>query len=136
MRAFTLLLKWLAPIPVLAGSLHLLLGVHADVILGARLPAEALADPVLDSQNRFYGVAFMAYGVFLYLCATDLRKYAAVFKIVVGLMFAGGVARLIAAVLHGIPAPPVILLAAVELVGMPLLLLWYLRVQPKAAPPG
>ncbi len=128
MRAFTLFLKWLAPIPVLVGSLHLLLGVHADVLLGARLPPEALADPVLDSQNRFYGVAFMAYGVLLYLCATDLRKYAAVFNTVIAFMFLGGAGRLIAMALHGMPSPPVILLALIELMGMPLLLLWYFRV--------
>ena len=131
MRAFTIFLKWLAPIPVVVGLLHLLMGPHADVLLGASLPAATLADPVLDSQNRFYGVSFMAYGVLLYLCATDIRKYAPVFVALIGFMFLGGVGRLVSLRLHGVPSPPVIALAAIELLGMPLLLLWFSRLMPK-----
>ncbi len=128
MRAFTNFLKCLAPVPVLVGGLHLLIGLRADVLLGARLPDAVLADPVLDSQNRFYGVSFMIYGVLLYLCATDLRKYALVFRFLVGFMFLGGVARLLALALHGMPAAPVIALGVIELAGMPLVLLWHSRV--------
>jgi hypothetical protein len=51
-------LKLVAPVFVLVGALHLVLGVGADALLGARLPAEAFTDPALNSQNRFYGVAF------------------------------------------------------------------------------
>ena len=43
----------------IVGALHLTLGLNADVLLGAKVPAETLSDPALDSQNRFYGVAFM-----------------------------------------------------------------------------
>jgi len=131
MRAFTIFLKWLAPIPVLVGLLHLLMGLHADVLLGASLPAATVADPVLDSQNRFYGVSFMAYGALLYLCATDIRKYAPVFVTLIGFMFLGGVGRLVSITLHGTPSPPVLMLAAIELAGMPLLLLWFSRLMPK-----
>lgn len=131
MPAFTIFLKWLAPVPVLVGLLHLLLGLRADVLLGASLPAATLADPVLDSQNRFYGVSFMAYGVLLYLCATDIRKYAPVFVTLIGFLFLGGVGRLVSVTLHGMPSPPVAALAAIELVGMPLLLLWFSRLMPK-----
>ncbi len=132
MRAFTLFLKWLAPIPVLVGLLHLLLGLRADVLLGARLPDPVLADPVLDSQSRFYGVAFMGYGALIYLCATDLRKYAAVFGIMGGFLVLGGAGRLVSLAVQGMPSPQVIALAAIELLGVPLLLLWFFRVLPKA----
>ena len=86
---------------------------------------------MLDSQNRFYGVSFMAYGVLLYLCATDIRKYAPVFLTLIGFLFLGGVGRLVSFTLHGMPSPPVAALAAIELVGMPLLLLWFSRLMPK-----
>jgi hypothetical protein len=46
-------LKIIAPVPILVGALHLILGLNADVLLGARLPALVIADPTLDSQNRF-----------------------------------------------------------------------------------
>jgi hypothetical protein len=71
-------LKLIAPGFLLVGVLHLVLGVRANVLLGARPPVDALADSALDSQNRLYGVAFSLHGVLLYLCATDLPRYATV----------------------------------------------------------
>ncbi len=65
MHALTLFLKLASPVFLVVGALHLVLGAGADVLLGARLPPEALADAALDSQNRFYGVAFSLYGVLL-----------------------------------------------------------------------
>jgi hypothetical protein len=69
-------MKCVAPVFLAVGALHLAIGVKADVLLGAKLPVEALADPTLDSQNRFYGVAFTLYGVLLFLCASNIPKYA------------------------------------------------------------
>ncbi len=76
MRSLALFLKIVAPVFVFVAALHLALGTGADVLLGAKLSSEALTDPALNSQNRFYGVAFGLYGVLLYLCATDVPKYA------------------------------------------------------------
>jgi hypothetical protein len=117
-------LKVVAPVFVAVGALHLALGVGADVLLGAKLPAEALGDPALDSQNRFYGVAFSLYGVLLYLCATDLRKFATVLRCVLWVFFAAGLARLVSIASHGVPPPPVLALLASELALPPLLHLW------------
>jgi hypothetical protein len=106
----------------------LVLGVGADVMLGAKLPPETLSDATLNSQNRFYGIAFTLYGVLLYLCATDLRKYAAVLRCVLWVFFAAGLARLVSVATHGLPPPPVLALLASELVLPPLLHLWLSRV--------
>jgi hypothetical protein len=117
-------LKVAAPVFVAVGALHLALGVGADVLLGAKLPAEALGDPALDSQNRFYGIAFGLYGVLLYLCATDLPKYATVLRCVLWVFFAAGLARLVSIATHGVPPPLVLALLASELALPPLLHLW------------
>ena len=61
MRALTFLLRISAPIFFLVGALHLAYGVGADALLGAKISAETLLDPALNSQNRFYGVAFTVY---------------------------------------------------------------------------
>jgi len=121
---FALFLKIASPVFVLVGALHLVLGVGADVLLGARLPAEALSDAALNSQNRFYGVAFSLYGVLLYLCATDLPKYATVMRCVLWVFFAAGLARLVSVATHGVPPPLVLALLATELALPPLLQLW------------
>lgn len=57
MQSLRLILKLMAPIFFSVGGLHLALGPGADVLLGAQLSREVLADPTLDSQNRFYGLA-------------------------------------------------------------------------------
>ena len=123
----TTLLKLMAPLFCLVGALHLVLGVGADVILGAALPADAVADPVLDSQNRFYGVAFTLYGVLLYLCATDLARYAPVLKALLWVFFAAGLARLVSIAVVGLPSLLVLLLTASELLLPPPLLWWLSR---------
>jgi hypothetical protein len=128
MQAFTTALKLLAPLPVLAGLTHLVLGPASDVMLGARSSDTLLSDPVLDSQNRFYGVVFMGYGALLYYCAMDVRSRATLFRIIAAFIFLGGVARLVSVGLRGVPSAPVVALTVIELAGMPLLLWWHARV--------
>jgi hypothetical protein len=127
MRSFSLVLKVLGAVTIAVGLLHISLALHADAMLGARLPAEVLSDPVLDSQNRFFGTCFAGYGALLFLCASEVRKYAAVFKLLIVFLALGGVARLISIALHGLPTTQVIGLIVIELVA-PLLLLWQRRV--------
>jgi hypothetical protein len=72
MRTLVLVLRLLAVVSFLVGALHLALGVEADVLLGAELPAEAIADPTLNSQGRFYGVSFTLNGVLLLFCTSNV----------------------------------------------------------------
>lgn len=119
--------KIAALIPILVGVLHLVLGLNADVLLGANLPAPVIADPVLDSQNRFYGVAFMLYGVCLYLGGSDLKRYLPVVRWALWIFFAAGMSRLLSILFYGVPPPLVITLLLVEVVGTPVLLIWLAR---------
>jgi hypothetical protein len=126
-RALPIVLKAVAPLFILVGAVHLVLGVGADVALGANLPTSVLADPVLDSQNRFYGVAFTLYGVLLFVCATDLPRYATVVRCVLWIIFAGGLARVVSLVIKGVPPMPVLLLLTSELLLPPLIHTWLSR---------
>lgn len=128
MQTISLILKLAAPVFLLVGALHLVLGVGADVLLGANLAAEAVTDPALDSQNRFYGVAFTLYGVLLLVCASDIAKYATVLRCVIWVFFAAGVARLVSIAIYGVPPPLVLILLATELLLPPVLALWLGRV--------
>ena len=129
MHALALVLKLAAPIFFIVGALHLSLGMGADVLLGAKLSAEAVADPALDSQNRFYGVSFTLYGVLLSLCSTNIPKYATVLRCVLWVFFAGGLARIVSIAVHGFPPPLVIALLVGELLPPPLLSWWLSRVE-------
>ncbi len=120
-------LKIAASVPILVGALHLVLGLQADVLLGARLPAAVIADPAMDSQNRFYGVAFMLYGVVLFVGGSDLKRYLPVVRAALWIFFAAGGARLLSILIYGFPPPLVMALLLVEVVGTPVLLLWLAR---------
>jgi Domain of unknown function (DUF4345) len=132
MQRLALLLRILAPVFFLIAALHLALGMNADALLGATVSAATAAEPSLSSQNRFYGVAFALYGAVLYLCSKDLRTYAVFFKAAMWVFLLAGVARLVAWVQHGAPAPAVIALLAVELVVPPVLLAWHARAASEA----
>jgi len=129
LRAFTLVLKVLAPVFLVVAALHLILGLGADALLGAQVPAAALGEPSLDSQNRFYGVAFAVYGAILYLSARDVPRYEPALKAALYVFFAGGLTRVLSWAIHGRPATLVIVLASTELLAPPLLLLWLAKVR-------
>ena len=127
-KTFTAVLKMAAPVFLLVGALHLVFGLRADALLGALIPESVLRDPALDSQNRFYGVAFSLYGTLLWLCATDLRRYATVLRCLLWTFFAAGVARLVSCYLYGAPPPLVAALLGIEIIAPALLLLWLKRI--------
>ena len=127
MRSLVLVLKLLAPVFFIVGALHLVLGLGADALLGAKVSAEAMTDPALDSQNRFYAVAFTLYGVLLFLCSTDIPKYATVLRCVLWVFFAAGLARFVSIALHGSPPPMIWLLLVGEVLPPPLLAWWLSR---------
>ena len=129
MRPLAIVLKLVAPLLLIVGALHLVLGLRADALLGARISAEVIADPALDSQNRFYGVAFTLYGVLLLLCSTNIPKYATVLRCVLWMFFSAGVARLVSIAIHGLPPPMIIALLIGEVVPPPLLASWLSRVE-------
>ena len=124
MKNFTLVLKALSPLFLLVGMLHLVLGVGAEVMLGANLDEAALSDAVLDSQNRFYGVSFMLYGVLFYLCATDIEKYKPVLVSLLVVFFLAGLARVVSIATHGVPSALVLALLGSEVLLPPVLFIW------------
>ncbi len=126
MRQLVMVLKLISPVFLVVAALHLILGLNADVLLGAKLSAVIIHEPSLSSQNRFYGVAFAFYGIVLYLCATDLERYAPIFKSLLCVFFLAGAARFVAWYEHGAPTLWVKLLLVSELALPPILYFWYL----------
>ena len=134
MTMFKLFLRLGAGVFFCIGALHLALGPGADVLLGAKLSPAAIADPVLDSQNRFYGVAFTLLGAMLILCARDLERYRAVFYATLGVFFAGGIARIVSMLVVGPPSGLVLVLLVLELLLPPMLVVWAGRVRNAGMP--
>ncbi len=118
-------LRLMAVSIIAAGSLHLVFGLGAEAMLGAELSPYTLINPSLDSQNRFYGTSYCLYGILLWICAQDLVRYAAIFRLILLMTFAGGCARIVSLLVLGWPAPAIIGLGLSELLLPPLLHLWH-----------
>jgi hypothetical protein len=117
-------LRLFGSICAIVSLLHLTLGLRADVLLGAAL----ISEPSLDSQNRFYGAAFMLFGASSWLCASDLRKYATLLQAMMAVFFVGGLGRILSVLVHGWPSPAIQFLALTELLIPPVLLIWHHRI--------
>ena len=118
-----LFLKCIAPIFILVGIAHLVLGSSAEVLLGAELK---VGDPVLDSQDRFYGTSFMLYGAVLILSASDMKRFAPLLTCFIWCLFAAGLARLVSIAVVGLPSPAVVFLLLTELALPLILVVWRL----------
>ena len=124
MRGLTLTLKALAIAFIATAALHLFFGLNADAMLGAPVSAEMVGQPSLDSQNRFYGIAFSFLGIALLISTTDLHRYKPVLLAALGVLFAAGLARILSWVLYGAPSPPIIGILCLDVLLPPLLCVW------------
>jgi hypothetical protein len=122
---FRLALRGAALACTVAGMCHALLGVRGDWIVGIT-PASPV-DPSLDSQNRFYGAAFLVFGILLWMSAANIKRYAPVLRALFGVTFLAGCARALALFAYGWPTPQILFFWSTELIVPPLLWVWLER---------
>jgi Domain of unknown function (DUF4345) len=114
--------------------IHAFLGTEGEVLIGAYWPKDLLKDATIDSQDRFYGVAFALYAVVLWQSANDLPRFSPVLKSAFVVFFLSGCARFIALAITGMPSKAIIFLWVLELVCPPLLLWWHSRLNMNPPP--
>jgi Domain of unknown function (DUF4345) len=127
MKNLSKIVKLLCVIPLLTGVMDVLLGASAFQALGVGLGTEALREPNLNSQIRFFGAIWLGFGVLLWIAANDLKANAKSFQMLCSILILSGFGRLLSAVQFGMPAPPLVAAMVVELVLIPLLLVWHKR---------
>jgi hypothetical protein len=125
MKAFQLVLALLALIPLVTGLIDIAIGARALVLFGATLSADALLEPTLGSQMRFYGAIWLGYGALILYVVQNPRQQQTLFRILAGVLVLGGVARVISYLQLGAPAPFFFGAIALELIGVPLLVVWH-----------
>ena len=111
----------LAAIPVLAGAEGVISGPEfLDV--SEPWPAD------LDSHFRFLSGIFLAVGIGWYSCIPAIETHGARFRLLAALTVAGGLARLFSLMLGTIPSGGHLGGLGIELVVVPLLVLWQARI--------
>lgn len=131
MNAFRWVLRALALIALFTGAADVLVGLSGQQLIGAAL-AEGYADPLLNSQIRYLGAIWFGFGLLVWVCAADPARYAGILSGCLWIVMLGGLGRVASVSQFGFPPSRggtafVILAIAIEVLGMPLLLLWQRR---------
>lgn len=137
MTAFRWTVRALALIAVLTGAGDVIVGLSGQQMIGAALE-EGYGDPLLNSQFRYLGAVWFGFGLLLWHCLSDLPRRAPLLRGALLIVVLGGLGRVASVLQFGFPPSElgrsfVIGATAIEIIGMPLLLLWMGRLLPRAA---
>ena len=113
----------LAAVPILTGAFAMM-GVDDPLFSSLGLPKDA----TLDSQLRFLGGVWMGLGLAAAALILRIEKQTDLFRALWGMIFLGGVGRLLSLMMVGVPWPPFIGFTVLEVVGAPLFVWWQSRV--------
>jgi hypothetical protein len=113
-------------IPVATGVISMM-GVTDPIYVAANIPHNEL----LDSNLRFFGGLWLGVGLALLwlLPRIDTPAGTIVFRLLWGMIFIGGIGRLLSMIFIGMPPAPFIGLTALEIIGAPLFVLWQNKVR-------
>ena len=113
----------LGAIPIMTGIIGMF-GISDPLYASAGLPPS----PLLDGNLRFFSGVWLGLGVAMYWIIPTIEKQTLLFRALWGMIFIGGIGRLISMLMVGLPPAPFIGFTALEIVGAPLLVLWQSRV--------
>ncbi len=102
-------------------SLQFVFGTGSPIYGSADLPIL----PVLDSNLRFFGGMGLGLAALMLWALPSIEWRPDVVVVFWGCAFLGGVGRLLSAVLVGLPSMPLVVFTALEVVGAPLMVLWF-----------
>jgi hypothetical protein len=110
---------------VLLGSIAVAAG-SAGILLGPVLgPDTAPVGPDVDSEYRFLSAIWLSWGLALWWSSRRLHARVAVTRVLLLAAVAGGLARLVSALVVGWPNPVLRAALAVELLVVPAVVLWH-----------
>jgi len=105
----------LGTIPVATGLLGMM-GVHDPVYVAAGVPRIVL----LDTNLRFYSGVWVGLGVVLWWLIPTIERQTILFRVLWGMIFIGGIGRLLSMIMLGWPSVPFVAFTAIEIAGAPL----------------
>ena len=102
-------------------------GFHSGVAGGKSLPGQGLSHPSVESELRYYGAFYSAYGIFVLRAAPRADRDKATVRAIAAALFGAGLARASGWLAVGKPHRVQQALLAVELGAPPLTLAWQSR---------
>ncbi|MES2016600.1 MAG: DUF4345 domain-containing protein [Pseudomonadota bacterium] len=129
-RPLQILTALLGAVPILTGIIGLF-GLSDPLYASAQLPANAL----LDSNLRFLSGVWLGVGLTAVWLIPRIETHTVLFRALWGMIFLGGVGRLLSMVYLGWPPVPFIGFAVLEIVGAPIFVIWQARLGKQEAMP-
>ncbi len=87
------------------------------------------SSPDLDSHFRYLSGLLFGIGLCFAVCVVNLERCAGLFRALAFIVILGGLARLLGAALNGLPTAPHRFAFVMELVVVPLLVVWLNRIE-------
>jgi hypothetical protein len=107
-RAFQGFLALFGVIVIGISLAHLTIGPEA-IIGGSDV------NPTSDGEDRFFAGLLLCYGVALLWCARDVQRKRMYINVLAAAFFVGGIGRLLAIILAGVPHPFYVAMLVLEL---------------------
>lgn len=121
-RLLQILTAILGAVPILTGIVGLF-GLSDPIYASANLPANAL----LDSNLRFLSGVWLGVGLTVIWLIPRIETQTVLFRVLWGMIFLGGVGRLLSMLFLGWPPIPFIAFTVLEIVGAPIFVAWQAR---------
>ncbi len=121
-RPLQILTAILGMVPILTGIIGLF-GLSDPIYASAGLPANAL----LDSNLRFLSGVWLGLGLTVIWLIPRIETQTVLFRVLWGMIFLGGVGRLLSMLFLGWPPIPFIAFTVLEIVGAPIFVAWQAR---------
>lgn len=126
-RAFQVTLGVLSGIPLASGLAGVLVGP------GTLPGGENQVTATLDGEYRFVNVFWLAVAPLIWSQLPKVERDSPVLPLVMGTVFAGGVARVVSWRRTGRPQAAFVPAIALELIGMPVAAVWHRRIVRRAS---
>ncbi len=122
-RALQIVTALLGLVPVATGLIGMT-GVSDPIYASLGLPADAL----LDSNLRFFAGVWLGLGLAILWLVRKIEQRTLLFRVIWGMIFIGGIGRIVSMLLVGLPPAPFIGFTILEIVGAPIFVIWQRRV--------
>ena len=122
-RALQIVTALLGLVPVATGLIGMS-GISDPIYASLGLPA----NPLLDSNLRFFAGVWLGLGLAIFWLVPKIEQHTLLFRTIWGMIFIGGIGRIVSMLFVGLPPAPFIGFTILEIVGAPIFVIWQRRI--------
>ncbi len=122
-RALQIVTAFLGLVPVATGLIGMS-GISDPIYASLGLPA----NPLLDSNLRFFAGVWLGLGLAILWLIPKIEQHTLLFRVIWGMIFIGGIGRIVSMLFVGLPPAPFIGFTILEIVGAPIFVIWQRRI--------